>query len=124
VAPIPVVAGKATISVKGEHAAFVVHQNLPEFYLRLEQQDKFRILELTPGKGGTRVVENVDIIPVTNENMESAKEVEVFQKQVAPGLYKVWPEKELAPGEYALVEYVGEDADLRVWDFGYTAASK
>ena len=123
ISPVPMVPGKATVQIKGEHAAFIVHQDLPEFYIRLEQQDKFGIVQVTPTKG-VRVVENVGIAPVTNENIENAKEIAVFQRQLMDGLYKVWPEKSLAPGEYALVEYVGEDADLRIWDFAYQPANK
>ena len=123
IAPVPVVAGKAMVQLKGEHAAFTVHQDLPEFYLRLEQQDKFGIIKLRPDKGN-RIVQNVEIAPVTNEQSDDAKQIPVFQRELTNGLYKVWPEKPLTPGEYALVEYVGEDADLRLWDFAYQPQSK
>lgn len=123
ITPIPVVSGKERVELKGEHATFIVHQDLPEFYLRLEQEDRFGILELTP-KDGKRIVENIDIAPITNENFENAKKIAVFQRELASGLYKVWPEKPLTPGEYALVEYVGADSDLRIWDFGYQPRGK
>ena len=117
------VSGKATVQLKGEHSSFIVHQDLPEFYLRLEQQDKFGIVQLTPTKG-IRIVENIDIAPVTNEKFDNAKQIPVFQRELASGLYKVWPEKPLEPGEYALIEYVGEDLDLRIWDFAYQPQGK
>jgi hypothetical protein len=123
ITPVPVVAGKATVQLKGEHASLVLHQDLPEFYLRLEQQDKFGIIELAP-RNGVRIVENVAIAPVTNENIENTKQIEVFQRELMSGLYKVWPEKPLTPGEYALVEYVGEESDLRIWDFAYQRPAK
>jgi len=123
ITPIPIVSGKERVELKGEHAAFLVHQDLPEFYLRLEQEDRFGILQLTP-KDGKRIVEHIDIAPITNENFENAKKIAVFQRELTSGLYKVWPEKPLAPGEYALVEYVGADSDLRIWDFGYQPQSK
>jgi hypothetical protein len=123
IAPIPIVAGKATLQLKGEHSAFVVHENEPEFYVRLEHEDRFGIVELTPRKG-IRIVEDIDIAPVTNENFENPKQVAVFQKELMSGLYKVWPEKPLAPGEYAVVEYSGQDIDMRIWDFSYQPAAK
>jgi hypothetical protein len=123
ITPIPVVSGKERVELNGEHAAFIVHQDLPEFYLRLEQEDRFGILQLT-SKDGKRIVEHIDIAPITNENFENAKKVPVFQRELASGLYKVWPEKPLAPGEYALVEYVGTDSDLRIWDFAYQPQGK
>jgi hypothetical protein len=123
VTPIPIVAGKATLELKGEHANFVVHESEPEFYLRMENQTRFGIVQLTPKKG-SRIVEEVDIAPVTNENFENPKQVPTFKRELMGGLYKIWPEKPLAPGEYALVEYTGEDIDMRIWDFAYAPAAK
>lgn len=123
ITPIPIVAGKATLELKGEHSAFTVHDSEPEFYIRLEYEDRFGIVELTPRKG-VRIVEDIDIAPVTNENFENPKQVAVFQKELMSGLYKVWPEKPLAPGEYAVVEYSGQDIDMRIWDFSYQPVAK
>lgn len=118
ITPIPVVAGKATVQIKGEHAKFVVHSNEPEFYIRLEQQERFGMVQLTPKKG-VRIVESIDIMPISNENFENPKQVPVFQREMMLGLFKVWPEKPLAPGEYAVVEYTEGEVNLRVWDFAY-----
>ncbi len=118
VAPIPIVAGKATVEVQGEHSANVVKGDArPEFYFRLDKQESFGLVQVTSGKG-VRVVESVEIMPVTNENMESRTLVPTFTKQL-PGdnFYKVWPQDPLKPGEYAWVEYIEGKLDLRVWDF-------
>lgn len=124
ITPIPIVAGKARLELKGEHANLVLHDNEPEFYLRLENETRFGIVQLTPRKGN-RVVEDVAIAPITNENFENTKEVPTFKRQLMSGLYKIWPEKPLAAGEYALVEYTGEDVDMIIWDFAYApGASK
>jgi hypothetical protein len=121
ITPIPVVAGKATLQIKGERATFVVTESEPEFYIRLEREDRFGIVELTPTKKGTRIVENVDIAPVTNETFENPKQIPTFQKELMSGLYKVWPEKPLTPGEYAVVEFssTAGDVEMRIWDFAY-----
>ena len=122
ITPIPIVAGKATLQLKGEHASFVVHDNEQEFYVRLENENRFGIVQLTPKKGD-RIVEDVDIAPITNENFENPKQVATFKRQLMSGLYKIWPEKPLAPGEYALVEYTGQDLDMLIWDFAYAPAA-
>jgi hypothetical protein len=122
ITPIPIVAGKATLQLKGEHASFVVHDNEQEFYVRLENENRFGIVQLTPKKGD-RIVEDVDIAPITNENFENPKQVATFKRQVMSGLYKIWPEKPLAPGEYALVEYTGQDLNMLIWDFAYAPAA-
>jgi len=43
--------------------------------------------------------------------------VEIFRQQVADGLFKIWPQKPLEPGEYALVEYTEDKINMQVWDF-------
>lgn len=122
ITPIPIVAGKATLQLKGEHASFVVHDNEQEFYVRLENENRFGVVQLIPKKGG-RIVEDVDIAPITNENFENPKQVATFKRQLMSGLYKIWPEKPMAPGEYALVEYTGQDLDMLIWDFAYAPAA-
>jgi hypothetical protein len=122
VAPIPIVSGKATVEIKGERANFRMNDTEPEFYLRLEREDRFGIFQLTPKKGA-RIVEDVVIAPVTNENFENPKQVPTFQREVASGLFKIWPEKPLAAGEYALVEYTAGELDMRIWDFAYQPAN-
>jgi len=121
VVPVPMVAGKATVLVKGEHASFTVDSAEPEFYIRLDQREDFGIIRLTPKKG-QRIVENVSIVPVTKENYEEQKQVETYQREMLPGLFKIWPAKPLEAGEYALVQYTNGELNLRVWDFSCTAA--
>jgi hypothetical protein len=124
ISPIPLVPGKATVVIKGERSSFGIKESRPEFYLRLAKEEKFGIIKLTPNsKKSLRIVENVSIIPVSRENMETRKQVETFEMQLMGNLYKVWPEKPLAPGEYALMEFADdenaekEDIALLIWDF-------
>lgn len=120
VSPLPLVPGKATVVIKGEHSSFEVAEKRPEFYLRLAKQEKFGIIRLTPRKG-LRIVENVSIVPVSRENVETRKQMETFEQELGQDLYKVWPEKTLEPGEYALMEYAElpdqQDVQLLIWDF-------
>ncbi len=127
ISPIPLIPGKATVVIKGDHSAFVVHDDRPTFYFRPEKEEQFTIISLEPRKN-MRVVENVSIMPAVNVAMEDRRVVKVFQMQLADNLYKVWPEKSLAPGEYAIAEFSDSDAntkddlDLLVWDFAYQPA--
>ena len=45
-----------------------------------------------------------------------AKEAE--RAEISPGLIRLKPVHELAPGEYALGECVGHKLNLDIWDFG------
>ncbi len=125
ISPVPLIPGKATVVVKGDHAKFVVTEVRPSFYLRLAKEERFGIVRLTPKKN-TRIVENISIVPVAKQAIEERKQMDTFEQQVADGLYRVWPEKPLTPGEYALVEYSDkddvEDVELLVWDFAVSEA--
>lgn len=118
--PIPLVPGKATVVIKGEHSSFTLSEKRPEFYLRLAKEEKFGIIKLTPSKG-MRIVENISIVPVSRENVETRKQMDTFEQELGRDLYKVWPEKPLEPGEYALMEYSEaidqQDVQLLIWDF-------
>ncbi|HEX7359093.1 MAG TPA: hypothetical protein VF283_01240 [Bryobacteraceae bacterium] len=122
--PIPIVPGKASVVIDGSHSKFIVHSARPQFFLRPEQQDQFGIAKLTPKKD-KRIVESVSITPVINQDVENRKESEIFTQQLGENLFKIWPEKPLTPGEYAVVEYTGDtysrkgDVELLVWDFAY-----
>ncbi len=120
--PIPLVPGKASVVIQGDHSQFLVNDARPSFFLRLEKQERFGIISLTPKKN-LRVVEDISIIPVAKEGIEERKQMDTFQQELATGLYRVWPEKPLTAGEYALVEYAdtgdANDIELLVWDFAY-----
>ena len=127
VSPIPLIAGKASVVIKGEHATFDVREERPDFFLRLEKQERFGIVTLTPKKG-MRVVEDISIIPVSKEGVEQRKQMDTFEQELASGLYRVWPQKTLSPGEYALVEFSDEadpnEVRLLVWDFAIRSGAQ
>ena len=54
--------------------------------------------------------------------MEEPALVETFQKQLADGLYKIWPKQPLDPGEYAVIEYSEGKLNIQTWDFAIQAA--
>jgi hypothetical protein len=125
--PVPLVPGKASVVIKGEHSNFVVTEERPDFYFRLAKEERFGILSVTPKKN-VRVVENISIMPVVKQASEERKQMATFEQDLGNGLFKVWPEKALAPGEYALVEFAdSEDAtdiELLIWDFAYRPGGK
>ena len=125
--PIPMVSGKATLEIDGETARFRVTSDRPEFYFRLGDDEHFDIVKLTPKKDA-RIVETITIIPITKEVHEEQKPVGTFKKQMSDQLFKIWPEKPLEPGEYALVEYTpveftNQSINAKTWDFSVGATS-
>jgi hypothetical protein len=57
--------------------------------------------------------------------VEEPEVVEIFRKQLDPnGLYKIWPQKPLEPGEYAVVEFTPGKLNMQIWDFAWTPGAK
>lgn len=117
--PMPLVPGKATVELDGEHAALRVTGDRPEFYFRLSDYEQFGIVKLA-AKKGARVVENLSILSVQGRRDvdEQQDTVATFKKQEADLLYRIWPEKPLEPGEYALIQFTPGKVDTQIWDFG------
>jgi hypothetical protein len=114
---IPFIPGKSTLEVPGDHAAEVVKDHDPEFFIQLSETEGFGIVKLTPQKG-FRVVERISYQPVTKESTEERDKVEIFTKQLSEdGLYKIWPQDPLEKGEYAVVEYTDGKVNIQTWDF-------
>jgi len=116
ITPVPLVPGKATLELDGPHSSQGTANRSPEFYIRLSQDERFGIVRMGDHKGN-RVVEKLTILPVVKETQQEPDLVEVFRQQVADGLFKIWPQKPLDPGEYAVVEYSDEKVNMQVWDF-------
>jgi hypothetical protein len=117
IAPVPL-PGKSTVELDGLASVNTVDGHEPQFYFRLADDERFGIAKLTPKKDA-RVVENLSIMTVQRERIvdEQVEIVPTFKKQAADLLYKIWPEKPLESGEYALIEYTEGKMNPRIWDF-------
>jgi hypothetical protein len=121
ISPVPMITGKATLEIDGAHAAQVFANPEQEFFFQLSAAQRFGIVKLT-SKGAIRIVENLTTLPVVNEIVEEREMIPIFQKQLADGLYKIWPREALPAGEYAVVEYTDGKVNIRVWDFAVKPA--
>jgi hypothetical protein len=127
--PVPLVTGKASVVIKGTRSPFIIKEPRPNFYMRLAKEERFGIVRLTPKKD-VRIVEDISIAPVVKMAYEERKQMDTFEQEMAEGLYRVWPEKPLEPGEYALIEFNGteekqqDEVELLIWDFAVTGPTK
>jgi len=122
--PLPMVSGKATVEVDNPHSSFNVENDTPEFYIQLSAEQQFGIIRLVP-HDNIRIAEKVTIMPVVKEVVEEPEVVDVFRKQLeANGLFKIWPQKPLEPGEYAVVEYTPGKLNMQIWDFTWQPGAK
>src|SRR5215831_4385864 len=90
--PIPLVPGKGTLELQGGNSLNVFKDPEQEFYIQLSESERFGIAKLTP-KNGVRIVENLTFMPITNDVMQEPEMVEILRKQLADGLYKIWPKE-------------------------------
>lgn len=118
ITPLPMVAGRNWVEVKGLHSQNVLRNPRPEFYIRLHAYQRFGFLRMTEHKGN-RVVQTWNLIPVTKQIVEEQEEIEDFRRQAGQMLYQIWPREDLEPGEYALVTFAAGEANIRAWDFSY-----
>lgn len=116
ISPVPLIPGKATLELDGAHATQGTANRTPEFYIRLSEEERFGILRMGEHKRN-RVVEKLTIEPVVKDTIQQPDLIEVFRQQVGDQLFKIWPQKPLEPGEYAVVQYTMEKLDMQVWDF-------
>jgi hypothetical protein len=117
--PIPLVPGKATVELAGEHSqkSATADDGKPEFYIQLSSFEEFGIIKLTPQKG-VRIAEHLTIDPITKETAEQRDKIPVFTKEMSDsGLFKLWPQDPLEKGEYAVVEFTEGKLNMQMWDF-------
>lgn len=121
----PVGSSKQYFELKGLHAKTQAHNGEPVLYVDIDEgasdiapSDRFRIVRADI-KNGVRVIGDIKVSLKGKASQES-NVVPATVEKIGKGQWlKVTPAKELAPGEYALVEMLGpEEMNLYVWDFG------
>lgn len=121
----PIAGNKQTVELKGPHARVQAHLGDPFIYIAVEQdqpdaetQKKHWRIVRTEEKKGNRVVGNINIA-IYGKVKEKATYIDAQVTPVAGPWIKVVPAEKLQPGEYALVEMLGDEGMNRfVWDFG------
>jgi hypothetical protein len=142
----PLASVKQNIELTGARAAVQAHAMRPTIYVNIEDSDfteaavaiggdpnkdqpkytpaearlltnRFRIVRVQRKKD-SRVVGNLKVTFYGKMSQEQ-RQVPVISESMGGGWTKVIPLEPLQPGEYALVEMLGEnEINLYVWDFG------
>lgn len=131
----PFASARQSIELKGARSAVQAHETRPVLYVNVEsEQDpsavaqpidvarRFRLVRLQRKKD-SRQVGNLKIA-ITGKVKEQQKFVETISQPFSGPWLKVTTAADLEPGEYALVEMLGEQQmNLYVWDFGVDPAA-
>jgi hypothetical protein len=136
----PVASAKQSIEIKGNHAKVQSHVRQPELFINVDQSDQAsadaqghnRDLDQSPDryrivraevKKDVRVVGNVNVSMI-GKTKEKENFVPASATPMSGGWVKITPAQPLDPGEYAVVEMLGENQmNLFVWDFGVNPAA-
>jgi len=122
----PLASKRQSFELKGEHAQIQSHTTLPALYVDIDEgaseiptSDHFRIVRAEV-KNGVRVIGTMKTTRTGNTSQEGYFVPVTIERLEKRGQWvKVTPNKELAPGEYALVEMLApQEMNLYVWDFG------
>jgi hypothetical protein len=136
--PIPILSRKQTIELDGPHASAQAHAILPAIYVNLSQDsgstvssqqgqqqpqqaeqswDRYRLVRVQ-SKKDKRIIGEIKISPLGKTSQEQNL-IPTTAQRLTGGWVKVTPDNDLEPGEYALVEMLGNDGmNAYVWDFG------
>lgn len=130
----PLAKAKQSIVVKGAHARVQAHVPDPVLFVDIDQDndpqtgpspvdasEHFRIVRMEQQKNA-RVVGNIEVA-IYGKVSQTAKYVKTRATPFAGNWVKVVPQEPLEAGEYALVEMLGKDVNLYVWDFGVNPAA-
>ena len=68
--------------------------------------------------GRARRVEAILTHVFSRKPAHSGDYIALEVETIAPNVFKLTPREALSPGEYAVVEFLGNDLNLFLWDFG------
>jgi hypothetical protein len=123
--PGPLLKNRSVVVLDGPKAAVRILVAQPTFYVNAADGSGARmdLIPVAVNKNKTaRAVEKVQSGPGIGQSGETRAAVPLERVQLASGLYRLKPAQELAFGEYALGELVGEKLNLELWDFGIDGA--
>lgn len=115
------ITGKGTLEIQGAHSLNIFTDPQQEFYIQVSDTEAFGIVKLA-SKTGIRVVENLTFQSATKDVTEEIDSIDIVMQEMAKGgLYKIWTQNPLPPGEYAVVEYTLGKMNMQIWDFAIKA---
>lgn len=117
--PVPIIPSRHRIRLAGKKAPVRLTTREPEFYFRTADQREPEIeLLRAEVKGDAREIQVVDT-NLVGDQKRRGKVIPIQRWQVVPGVYRFTMGEPLAPGEYAVAEYIPDKGiSFYLWDFG------
>ena len=124
ISPVPVIATRFTISLKGKRAKTQIDNSEPVFFFRTDRgiAPQFMLIQAEV-KGKRR--EFAYLSEYMGQKKTEAKEIPINLREVDSDTYRLTAIQDLSPGQYVLAEpNSNQSIDLYVWDFGIAASAK
>lgn len=117
--PVPLLKNRNLVEIPGARAQLRLEASPAAFYAngRARDDSRYVVVRLKP-KGDVRQVEAILTNILGRNPTHSGEYVELKSETVAPNVFKLTPAQTLPPGEYAVIEFLGNDLNLYLWDFG------
>jgi len=124
----PLAGNKQSIELRGARSAIQGHLNRPSVYVNFDPNAEatkpaavgsghYGIVRLE-SKKDVRVVGTINVA-ITGKVSQKESLIACSRESMTGGWIKLTPNADLQPGEYAVVEFMGDnDINLFLWDFG------
>jgi hypothetical protein len=116
---VPLLKNRNLVEIPGARAQLRLDASPAAFYAhgRARDDSRYVVVRLKP-KGDVRHVEAILTNILGRNPTHSGEYVELKSETVAPNVFKLTPAQPLGAGEYAVIEFLGNDLNLYLWDFG------
>lgn len=123
--PVPVLKNRNLVEIPGARAQLRLDVSPAALYAngRSGDDSRYAIVRLKP-KGDVRQVEAILTNILGRNPTHSGEYIDLKSETVAPNVFKLTPAQPLAPGEYAVVEFLGKDLNLFLWDFAVASEAR
>ena len=117
--PVPLLKNRNLVEIPGARAQLRLEASPAAFYAhgRARDDSRYVVVRLKP-KGDVRQVEAILTNILGRNPRHSGEYVELKSETVASNVFKLTPAQPLGAGEYAVIEFLGNDLNLYLWDFG------
>ncbi len=116
--PVPLLKQRTLVEIPGARATLRLEKSPEALFAngRTGDDSRFALLRLKP-KGDKRQVGAILLQIFSGKPTHSGDSIPLDVRTLAPGVFRLVPRESLRAGEYAVVEFLGNDLNLFLWDF-------
>ena len=117
--PIPLLKHRTLVEIPGARATLRLAKSPEALFAngRTRADSRYALLRLK-AKGDKRRVEAILLRVFSSKPTHAGDSIPLTVETVALNVFRLVPQEPLRPGEYAVVEFLGDDLNLLLWDFG------